>query len=429
MYGLAKVAGFAGMVPTKPAEVKKFKEQRTEKEKVNKIVHNYLKKNYPEDCIYWAKLVDWKLQAQVPLEKIKMARRPGGAREQDKVKGIAQAVRDGEPMEPVVLVRLPDGSMKIADGYHRTLGFKKADKKTIKAWVANVPAYDGPWDREMHEKKLNIGKQADGKGEGNDKHASLLGMLGLGAAMHVAPNIAMKAVKSTRKGHDALTGTYAAGVDMGKAGQKLHPNAQSFMEYGIGPESLVDYHLGRKLGTKLRDMEPERQERFLRRAQGMGDAHFRANGIDPKDIDKVPVLNTFKGYMEGRGNQKVQGLFNRMAVDENKPTTWKNRAGNLAMLGGAAAVDPHLLMQPAISGARKATAKSTIGRNFMDKQFQQGVEGKPMSKAKEFAMDMAVSPAALDPYRIGRFSNQNLDAQTNARIRENVNFGDLMAPK
>lgn len=123
-------------------------------------VYDYLTENYPEDCIHWAKTVDWKLDNEVPLKDIQMARRPGGAREADKVKGIAQAVKEGKPMDPVVLVRLPDRTIKIADGYHRTLGFQHAGKKTIKAWIASVPDMKGAWDKEMHEKKLNIGKKA-----------------------------------------------------------------------------------------------------------------------------------------------------------------------------------------------------------------------------------------------------------------------------
>ncbi|PGQ88320.1 ParB N-terminal domain-containing protein [Priestia megaterium] len=157
MYGLAKLA--ATTIPKSPDDVKKFKKKSSDKQKVNALVYNYLKKNYPEECIQWARMVDWKLQEQVPLSKVKMARRPGGAREQDKVKRIAQAIKDGEHMEPVVLVQLPDGSMKIADGYHRTLGFKRAEKKSVKAWVANVPIADGPWDQEMHKLKLNVGKK------------------------------------------------------------------------------------------------------------------------------------------------------------------------------------------------------------------------------------------------------------------------------
>ena len=156
MYGLVKLAA------SQNSPFKENKERSKEKEKVNRVVYNYLKKNYPEDCLQWAKSVDWSLQAQVPLEKVKMARRPGGARERDKVKGISEAVKNGEYMEPVVLVKLYDGTYKIADGYHRTLGFRNADKKTIKAWVAAVPEDRGPWDKEMHEKKLNVGDKKPG---------------------------------------------------------------------------------------------------------------------------------------------------------------------------------------------------------------------------------------------------------------------------
>lgn len=127
------------------------------KKSLTKEVFNYLKENYPEDCLQWVNNAKWSLQKSVPLADIKMARRPGGAREMDKVKGIAQAVKDGKAMEPVVLVKLPDGTLKIADGFHRTLGFKNADKDSIKAYVGEVEISNGPWDKEMHEKKLNVG--------------------------------------------------------------------------------------------------------------------------------------------------------------------------------------------------------------------------------------------------------------------------------
>ena len=72
----------------------------------------------------------------------------------DKVKGIAQAIRDGDKMEPVVLVKTPSG-YKIADGYHRTLAFRHAGKKSIEAYVTASESDNGPWVREMHDKKLN----------------------------------------------------------------------------------------------------------------------------------------------------------------------------------------------------------------------------------------------------------------------------------
>ena len=131
-----------------------------EQKKTNNKVYKYLLENYPPDCLEWAKTVDWKLVQRVPLSSVKMARRPGGAREQDKVKNIAEAIKGGKKMDPVVLVKLSDGTYKIADGYHRTLGTDKAGKVSINAWVASVSEDKGPWDKEMHEKKLNVGKPA-----------------------------------------------------------------------------------------------------------------------------------------------------------------------------------------------------------------------------------------------------------------------------
>lgn len=119
-----------------------------------KEVYRELKKTYPEDVLEWVKEADWSLKT-ISLSEINMARRPGG-RNMDKVKGIAQAVSDGEKMDPVVLVKQSDGTYQIADGYHRTLGFEKAGKEKIKAYVATGVGDDGPWDEEMHAKKLNV---------------------------------------------------------------------------------------------------------------------------------------------------------------------------------------------------------------------------------------------------------------------------------
>ncbi|MCL6442538.1 MAG: ParB/RepB/Spo0J family partition protein [Alicyclobacillus sp.] len=116
-------------------------------------VHGYLALAYPRSVIEWAKHEHWRYVPQVPLEWIQMSRRPGG-RDLSKVKGMAEAIERGERMDPVVLVETDNG-FKIADGYHRTLAFRHAGKKTIPAWVALGHHDKGPWDREMHEKKLN----------------------------------------------------------------------------------------------------------------------------------------------------------------------------------------------------------------------------------------------------------------------------------
>lgn len=118
----------------------------------------YLQKTYPDRVLKWVDDAEWSGPKEVPLESIKMDRRPGG-REMDKVKGIAQAFKENKKMEAVVLVE-NDGKYKVADGYHRTLGAKHAGKTTIKAVIGKVDDLKGAWDKDMHDAKLNVGKAA-----------------------------------------------------------------------------------------------------------------------------------------------------------------------------------------------------------------------------------------------------------------------------
>lgn len=120
-------------------------------------VHRSLAKHYPDEVLDWVDGADWEGPTRVPLEDIDMARRPGG-RDMDKVDSIAKAIADdpdGPAAAPVVLVKTPSGSLKVADGYHRTLAHKRMGHKSVPAYVGAVDDDEGPWDREMHDAKLN----------------------------------------------------------------------------------------------------------------------------------------------------------------------------------------------------------------------------------------------------------------------------------
>lgn len=127
-------------------------------------VWTYLEKNYPPRVLGWVKRCTWHAE-HVPLREVVMGRRPGG-RNNDKVEGIATAIKKGKPMEPVVLVRRPDGRWSVADGYHRTLAFQRAGYATISAWVTEDAPPHGPWEARMHAAKLNKapGKTASVRG-------------------------------------------------------------------------------------------------------------------------------------------------------------------------------------------------------------------------------------------------------------------------
>jgi len=135
-----------------------------------KTVHKYLARHYPEKVLGWVDEARWRGPVEVKLADIDMARRPGGARDPKKVRGIAQAVADGKKLDPVVLVRLPSGKpYQIADGFHRTLGVDHAGHTTIRAWIGEVDSETGPWDKAMHEAKLN--KRHTNRGDAAQMHA------------------------------------------------------------------------------------------------------------------------------------------------------------------------------------------------------------------------------------------------------------------
>lgn len=266
------------------------------------------------------------------------------------------------------------------------------------------------------------------RGKGLDKQGSLLGLLGLGTFMHVAPNIAMKTVKSTEKGHRALANTFAAGLEHGRAGKKLHPNLDNAVTYGIGPESMVEYRLGRKLGARLAQYPPDIQEKMLETMRYNVNMRFDQLPVNQqKELLHTPLVGSAKRYFDGEGEGKIKDFLVRKGVPEDAKPTAINRAVDVAMLGSAAAVDPHLLVQPAISLARKKTAESEFGQRFLKRQFENGENGVPLGRAKEILTDMVVSPGALDPYRVGRAMNRNVEAPDRERLK--VVGGELLDAK
>lgn len=120
-------------------------------------MHDKLAETYPESTLGWVDEADWSGPTQTDLSDIEMDRRPGG-RDQSKVAGIAKGIAAGSAgaIAPVVLVKTPGSDkLKIADGYHRTLAHKRLNHKAVPSYVAHVDEDTGPWDKEMHDKKLN----------------------------------------------------------------------------------------------------------------------------------------------------------------------------------------------------------------------------------------------------------------------------------
>lgn len=118
-------------------------------------VHDTLSDHYPDKVLDWVKDAAWSDPTEIKLKHIDMARRPGG-RDMSKVRSMAREIKAGKQMKPIYLVDTPSAPpLVIADGYHRALAHQHAGKQTILAHVASVDEEHGPWDRAMHDAKLN----------------------------------------------------------------------------------------------------------------------------------------------------------------------------------------------------------------------------------------------------------------------------------
>lgn len=242
-----------------------------------------------------------------------------------------------------------------------------------------------------------------------EKSASILGMLGLGAAMHIAPNLGMKALKSTKFGREALTGSLSAGVEMGRKNEKMHPNWKNLMQYGIGPESTVEMELGRHFGQRMSKMDPEHQVRFHDKVKGLVENHV--NSLSPeakKEIHKTPLLNSAVDYFSGKSNDRIKSFLLKRTVPETHVQTLAQHGVDASMLVAAHTVNPHILMQPALSMIRKKMGASAYGKKVLTDLFEKGKSGAPMSRTREVLTDTLLSPSALDPYRIGKALHTHL---------------------
>lgn len=118
-------------------------------------VYDTLSDHYPDKVLDWVKDAAWSDPTEIKLKHIDMARRPGG-RDMSKVRSMAREIKAGKQMKPIYLVDTPSAPpLVIADGYHRALAHQHAGKQTILAYVASVDEEHGPWDRAMHDAKLN----------------------------------------------------------------------------------------------------------------------------------------------------------------------------------------------------------------------------------------------------------------------------------
>ena len=122
-------------------------------------VINQMRKNYPEKALGWMRDARWIGPVLIPQDRIDdddidswaASHQPGA------VKEFASDIKHGwAHLHPVVAVQEPgDDKIKIIDGHHRTLAYRKLGQP-VKAYVGFVDRDGGPWD-ETHSFQFHQG--------------------------------------------------------------------------------------------------------------------------------------------------------------------------------------------------------------------------------------------------------------------------------
>lgn len=138
-------------------------------------VIDQLAPDYPPESMGWIHGAHWSGPTAVPLPKIDFDDVDSwdASGDPDKVDAFTEKIRAGK-MKPVVVVKTPgDDRLKVVDGHHRVLAYRKL-KKPVMAWVGKVGAKVGPWTQ-MHASQ-HVGSETgleptSGAPSGTDKAA------------------------------------------------------------------------------------------------------------------------------------------------------------------------------------------------------------------------------------------------------------------
>jgi hypothetical protein len=251
-----------------------------------------------------------------------------------------------------------------------------------------------------------------------EKEASVLGLLGTTAALHTGANLAMMGAKNTKGGQEMLADTMRAGFHHGRKNKQLAHGVRRGLKYGLGPESLMDYQLGHAAGNLARDAGKNLPRSITKDKYKLMDRAKRILTKDDKSVlESLPettrkaVKKTILGTAMEAGHRELHDkksrtldFMTKSVAKTAKPTKAQNVLHAMP-LATAAMVDPHFAIHPGLNAIRDRVSKTEKGKEFMRKQFIEGLRGDKMSKAKELASDVIISPGALESRRVGKALN------------------------
>jgi hypothetical protein len=232
-----------------------------------------------------------------------------------------------------------------------------------------------------------------------EKTAILESML-LGAGLHVGANALQKGFRNSQMGHNYEHDQIAKGYQHALEGRQINPVLKNIKTIGIGPESMLHYNIGHKLGTKM--------SRLPENARSLALNTMRNGVASSRHIQKAPLGNAVVGGIDRILSPKPQGMVGRLmgkvfpTVAAGSKPTIGHRLVSSGIGAATVAAAPHSAIHMGFNAARRGIATSEIGKGFMKSQFLKGVQGATApSRLRQGLTDMLVSPAALDTRRLG----------------------------
>lgn len=147
------------MSDLRPASVRKGAADLSDPSPVEaEHVMNQLRKNYPEKALGWMKDARWVGPVKVPTDRFDTDDEDSWAasHESGRVGHFAKEMEDGQHLHPIVTVQEPgESKLKIIDGHHRFLAYRKRGKKA-RVYIGFVNSDGGPWD-ETHSSQTHQG--------------------------------------------------------------------------------------------------------------------------------------------------------------------------------------------------------------------------------------------------------------------------------
>lgn len=240
---------------------------------------------------------------------------------------------------------------------------------------------------------------------------------GTGLGMHAGMNVAFKLFSKSKAGHRFGVNQLAAGLRHGMEGKKLNPVVSAMANFGLGPESTAHYEAARALGGQLKGLGGQANTALA----GMRDAIGQSS-----HLGHAPIVGELPESIRSLDNARTSFMDRLPTVGADAKTTWKQRLLMGGMAGGAIAADPHAAIHMGINGGRQLIANSRVGQKFMQNGLQNGLQGKKIGPVQGALTDLLLSPAALDPQRIGIAAHAELGPQAPQMAAQIPQLADLL---